>query len=180
MLYLNIYLILYWINFFIKIYSLDVVINNDENTMYNIADNINKQSVNNEIRMIFNDERYKIPSVGKNTFYVQNNLNFYSEKGAIFDFQGLDKGTIHFHFNNILPNRKVTFQNIIFDNYNGYSTGGHLIYLGGFDDESNRYTIEFKNCTFNNIKNLLFNTELRCTKALQTTPQMIFNNCKFL
>jgi len=177
---LNIKILLILIYYVINGCTLNITINNDEESMFKLSKNINSYLDYDEIFMNFDDDYYKIDDSGNNIFNVASTLIFYSANGTTFDFQGSNKTRIIFYYQNGVFNKKIIFRNITFLNYDNNSIiKSYLIYLKTFDD-NDKFTIEFDNCMFKDIKGLVYYNEIMCTKSTQSSPQVIFNNCKFM
>ena len=168
--------------FFISgVYLLDIEITRDEDGAFSpMASDTAGPLQKQDVRLVFKVDNFKMSGDGHNIYDIYNNLSFYSEKGTVFDFQGKDQSTLHFPIKTVVTGKKIRFDNITFYNYSGISFESHLIYLGVYDDDTNKFTIEFNNCTFTKIDGIIFYTKLKCTKAIQNTPNVIFNNCKFM
>eukprot|EP00833_Pecoramyces_ruminatium_P018164 jgi/Orpsp1_1/1192196/evm.model.d7180000091272.1 len=152
----------------------------DENGMENFAASSKIQMNYDEIRVIFNEEYYKVTKDGRNEINVQSNLIFYSEKGTTLDFQGSYQSRLRFIFNVGLYNKKVIFKNITFTNYDFNSNNDADMILFNINDDNDKFQIIFENCNFiNNIGNM-FSVKYKCMKSTQSEPQVLFNNCKFI
>ncbi|OUM58115.1 hypothetical protein PIROE2DRAFT_16696 [Piromyces sp. E2] len=164
------------------IFSYEIKIKNDEESMENfvsIINEISKTFLYEEIKIILEDEYYYIPHKGRNIFNIQSNVIFYSEKGSVFDFQNTDKGEISFLFNSQAQDKKLIFKNITFCNYYNIEKMAYLLYFKislAYDN----YRIEFDNCTFKNNRGLILNFSHTCIKSIQSEPQVYFNNCTFI
>ncbi|ORX55897.1 hypothetical protein BCR36DRAFT_235212, partial [Piromyces finnis] len=133
----------------------------------------------NIVRIIFNTDIFRIPITGKNHFniYNANTLIFYSENGTTFDFRNSVQSSFTFHLNTNQVN--VVFQNITFTNFGNYELKSIEMFFLNFKDYSDNYTIEFDNCIFKDSIGTILQSNIKCTKHIQTTPQLIFNKCKF-
>ncbi|KAL6590494.1 hypothetical protein U3516DRAFT_857009, partial [Neocallimastix sp. 'constans'] len=182
--YYNIFVIIKLILLYLVAYvqTIEVIIDNDETSMVNFAKIVTMYSnfEYDEIKLIFNENYYKIANEGKNRFNVKSDLIFYSEKGTIFDFQDDDRSNLSFFFQPDYTNKTITFYNISFINYySEYEKSSSLIYFI-FPKNSDHY-IEFNNCIFRNLRSLLFNFEHSCVNSVQTSiPQVSIINCKIM
>lgn len=161
------------------IYSYDIKINNDTESLEGIGNAIDSLSSYNEIKLIFDDDIYNIPINGRNNYNIQGNITFYSEKGTIFDFQYSDKGKFTFSFNSGLTNLKLSFINITFRNYYDLLQK-YFMFFFKVPYEDNSYTIEFINCNFIDSTGFIYSISQRCVRSTQSSPQILFTNCKFL
>lgn len=180
MLYKNLYYLLLSIVFIRKVFLINIKIKNDTESMENFADTLNNISTVSdyeEIKVLFEDDYYKLATFGRNIFNVYTNIIFYSEKGTIFDFQGNQKSELNFLFQ--AYNKKIKFQNITFYNHCKPDKISYMIYFN-IPFENNEYQIEFDNCTFRDNQGLLLSFSHICTKSSQTDPQALFNNCNFM
>ncbi|OUM59253.1 hypothetical protein PIROE2DRAFT_15246, partial [Piromyces sp. E2] len=145
--------------------------NDDEESLSNLAINVNKLNVENDVNILFKDSYYKIPPYGRNKFQIFNDLILYSENGTVFDFQMAEESTLYFEFNSGVIDKKIVFRNITFYNFDGYSpTISSAIHIMSYSEKTNRYTVEFDNyCYFKNIKSLV---------KLEF-GNIIFDNCYF-
>eukprot|EP00833_Pecoramyces_ruminatium_P011277 jgi/Orpsp1_1/1185309/evm.model.c7180000093178.1 len=156
-----------------------IMMKNDIESIQNMVNIINKQLSSTDVIVEFDNNNYNIDCDGKNHFYIHNSLTFSSKNNTIFNFQDSRKGSFYIHFSAGLVDKKVVFQNITFFNYNyEYDNNSNLIIIDT-EDTTNRYTVEFNNCTFNSIKGLISNIKIICLISTQSTPQILFNNCKF-
>ncbi|OUM67072.1 hypothetical protein PIROE2DRAFT_5560 [Piromyces sp. E2] len=133
----------------------------------------------NKIKINLIDKIYNVTTNGRNSLNIFTDIIFYSEKGTIFDFQNSDKSHITIEFKPNLTNAKIIFQNITFYNYNYDVLDKYLLFFDITYDH-NDFLIEFDNCTFKNINSCIFSLGYYCMKSLKNSPQIIFNNCKFL
>ncbi|ORX79567.1 hypothetical protein BCR32DRAFT_269398 [Anaeromyces robustus] len=165
------------LNQILNVYSYDIKIKNDEQSMLNFVDTINNLYSNDIIKINLCESSYKIAIKGTNQFNVRTSLIFYSEKGAILDFQNQSKGTFNFQIN--VENVEVIFKNITFTNYNGILDEETMFIISTLN-ENNKYTFKFENCIFKDNTGTIFYNRVGCTKLIQSNPQIIFNNCQFL
>ncbi len=147
--------------------------------MQNLSNIINNRETQDELKLIFNEEYYNIATLSNNDFSVQKNLVFYSEKGTTFDFQNTYTSAFVFNFKSDSSCVKIKFYNITFYNFNDEdsSISLNLFYI---PVNHNKFKIEFNNCKFIQNKGLLLNFIYNSTKAIQSTPQVILNDCSFM
>jgi len=153
--------------------------NTDFNDFNDFGKSISELSQIGQIKAVLNSDTYSLPPNGQHHVSVSYPLTFYSKNGSTFDFQANQNSAIQFHFqseNNI----KIVFENISFSNF--YSSQFKRINMLLIDPTGNSYdfTVEFINCTFIDSFNGIIQTNVRCTKTNQSTPQLLFNNCKFM
>jgi len=157
------------------VYLKDIIINNDDDSIVNSVKDIENLKT---IRLIFNTDIYKIPTDGQThlNIYNANTLIFYSENGTIFDFQNSERTTFSLH----LETNQVTviFQNITFINFGNYILSNIKMFFLSLKNYSDKFTVKFDNCIFKDSVTII-QAAITCTKKTQTTPQLIFNNCKF-
>eukprot|EP00833_Pecoramyces_ruminatium_P013103 jgi/Orpsp1_1/1187135/evm.model.d7180000055661.1 len=145
-----------------------------------MVDTINYQLTNKELNVEFDDNNYDIDCNGRNHYYILNSISFNGKNNTIFNYQYSKKGSFYIHFNAGLVDKKVIFQNIKFLNYDSFHDDNSNLFTIETEDETDRYTIEFNNCIFDNIKGIISNIKITCLKSVQSTPQIIFKNCKFI
>lgn len=178
--YLKIYILLNLICFLRIVYSFNIVMKNDKKSMTEMVDTINYQLTNKELNVEFDDNNYDIDCNGRNHYYILNSISFNGKNNTIFNYQYSKKGSFYIHFNAGLVDKKVIFQNIKFLNYDSFHDDNSNLFTIETEDETDRYTIEFNNCIFDNIKGIISNIKITCLKSVQSTPQIIFKNCKFM
>jgi len=171
----------YYIILFInKVFSYDLVIDSNDENYPTFADTVNNLLNNDDVQLLFNEDYYKLPLFGRSKFNILNNLTFYSKNGTIFDFQQAETSTLYFSFVTGIVDKKIVFRNITFYNFDGFNTKLSAATHFTASDKTDRFTVVFDNCIFKNNKKLSFYSHVSCTKSDQKTPQIIFNNCKFL
>ncbi|KAL6605716.1 hypothetical protein U3516DRAFT_27834 [Neocallimastix sp. 'constans'] len=174
---LYIHFIIFLLYFFLKTYSIDIIIS-DENNLYNLPkkiDSLSQSSINDQINIILENDYYKLPSNGNSNYNIKNTVIFYSEKGTIFDFQQKYQTRLTLFLYNTSKFNKIVFQNITFINYTAIINNTWTIFLELFP-ENGAYQVEFNNCSFLNIKGLLLNVYHLKIEQETTYPQIIFNN----
>lgn len=167
--------------FITNTFSIEINVRKDDDFEY-LINKVNSLSNCNEIILIFNDDYYKIPANGNNSFDIKNKIIFYSENGTIFDFQKSQNSYISFLFKYQSINKNdLKFQNITFYNFHSDLNDdvSHMLFFNILYDK-NEYQISFDNCIFKDINGLIFNFLHSCTVVTQTTPQAFFKNCKFM
>ncbi|ORX55892.1 hypothetical protein BCR36DRAFT_346255 [Piromyces finnis] len=156
---------------------------NIKNTDYSNLDNIGKKitelSKVGSIRAVFNDETYYIPQNGQNHFTLSHSLTFYSKNGATFNYQTSYISNFVFHFQTD-KNIKIVFENIKFTNFFSSQYKNSNMLIIDPSDDSNNFSVEFKNCTFTDTYNSVVQLNVQCIKNNQSSPQISFNNCKFI
>ncbi|ORX82768.1 hypothetical protein BCR32DRAFT_292411 [Anaeromyces robustus] len=163
-------------SFIIKVYSLEIILNNKSPTLESIASTVTNALSSNDVKVILPDNIYKIPISGQNTFNIKNTLTFYSKDGSTFDFQNSEKGSFNINIGQGLNKKKLVFENIHFKNFKSDSL---RMFDVKYSDETNTFSIEFINCTFDNNIGTIFNFGITCTSSIQSSPQVLFNNCRF-
>jgi len=175
-LFIHIYIFIEYI--LLKVYSYDLLIN-DDNDMNKIFNDINSITSVNELNLIFSNKTYKIPLTGSNNFQFQNTVRFQGVNNeTIFDFQNKDGGSFDISPVHGISNsdKKIIFENITF--YNFYERNYLCLFNMECTDDIN--ILEFNNCTFINNKGISFFFKVSCTKLTHSQPQVMFNNCRFL
>jgi len=174
----HLFLLMVFIYFNTKAYSYEFELNNDKNSIDEMAKKINSIISMNQVKVVLNENNYIITSTDHIHLILENTLHFYSKNGTVFDFNSLDNGSFIIQINSGLVNKKLIFENITFYNY-GMNPTISLFDIE-YKDDYNTFTIEFNNCTFLEIRGKMFNFKVSCTKSKQTSPQVIFNKCKFM
>ncbi|ORX40393.1 hypothetical protein BCR36DRAFT_364685 [Piromyces finnis] len=176
----RIYLIVYFVYFIIylidKALSYDLVINNDEEVLFDLAENVNILLRSYNVQILLIDDYYKLPQHGRNLFNIQNNLTFHSENGTIFDFQSTETTNLYLNIIAGAVDKKITFRNITFYNYDGFTTELSAATHFTTTDKTNRYTVEFDNCTFKNNKKITFYTHVSLKLEF---GNVTFDHCNF-
>jgi len=166
--------------FITEIYSYNIIVGQEETNIEEAAITSNKLIDSEYVYLIFDDDYYKVSKRGQNHFSIYKNLIFQSKNGTILDFQKSDKTTLYLEFGSSPIERKLIFENITFINFD-YEKNFNSYLLGFYYLNSlNNFKIEFINCKFKNIKNLMVHTEAICTKLIQSSPQFVFNKCSFM
>ncbi|OUM65971.1 hypothetical protein PIROE2DRAFT_6961 [Piromyces sp. E2] len=133
-----------------------------------------------DIRVIFDEEKYNISPYGRNHFTIYKSLILYSEKGSVLDFGDSPQSSLRFHFVVEEKNQKLIFKNLTFKNYRGITEiTDHLITFSVVKDKNNIY-IEFENCNFIDIYGYLLNVDITFKQSVTDSPQVLFKNCSFL
>ncbi|ORY02136.1 hypothetical protein LY90DRAFT_678628, partial [Neocallimastix californiae] len=147
--------------------------------MENLASTINKPLLTNDVIVELFDGIYNIHDDGINHLHLHNSLTFNGKSDTRFNFQNSEKSSLIFHFSAGSYDKKLIFNNIKFYDFDGSQYENSSLFPGGPEDRTDRYTIEFNNCEFYNIKGIVLNINIICLKRTQSTPNVIFNNCKF-
>jgi len=173
------YIILFY--FIVKAYLIEINLKNDDESMETLASKINNiQTISDydEIKILLNDNYYKIAANSQNNFILNTSLIFHSNNGTYFDFQKIFKTELLFHIQPTSKKIKIIFQNITFYNFFNINKKNTL-FTFSLQSDSINYQIFFENCTFMDIPTKILYFQYSNREFLNE-PQVILNNCKFM
>jgi len=105
------YIILFY--FIVKAYLIEINLKNDDESMETLASKINNiQTISDydEIKILLNDNYYKIAANSQNNFILNTSLIFHSNNGTYFDFQKIFKTELLFHIQPTSKKIKLYFK----------------------------------------------------------------------
>jgi len=133
-----------------------------------------------DVILNFDDEYYKLFFYNDHNIHMKNDIIFQSKKGAIWDYTNRALSVFFVNFGQKDLDKKMIFRNITFYNYNNLNNRYANPFVFETLDPDNRLTIEYDNCVFDKMIGITFNFQIACRNNVQTTPQVIFRNTKFM
>lgn len=144
---------------------------------YNIMDT---QLSRYDVELNFDDDYYYLFLNDNFNLHMKNSITFQSKNGAIWDYANRALCVLFVNFAKGDLDKKMIFRNIHFYNYNNLNN----IYANPFvfdtQDRDNSLYIEYDNCIFEKMRGYALNFQIACRNNVQTTPQVVFRNSKFM
>jgi len=158
-----------------NVFGKELIIKNDDdifNYFYESIQNISDNEI--IIKLVDNYYDMSLLSVFIIDMSVYSNISFIGNaNGTVFDYNEDKKGSFKVF---ITKNFSLKFENIIFENFN--TKGYNDLYNILLDTSSDKFNVEFNNCTFRNNKEQLIG--IASTYTNKVDSQIIFHQCNFL